>query len=303
LVEKLSEGEDVGPKGGVEEDSAKAVSMTQAAPVRLDKIVPLGEVSGSMSGTPMDVAIALGILVSEVNHPAFRDRVMTFHSDPSWVNLDGAKTIADKVNIVAGAPWGMNTDVLKAFELIAQVVKEQRLRKEEIPDLIIFSDMQFDEATASDDYGYRSNLFNPRKTIHEHIIDLFAEVGFDVSGEAYPAPRIVYWNLRGDTTGFPVQADAENVQMLSGFSPSLLELVMCGEALPVPDPNLDSKDDVEAGVEAEAAPSRPKVNPYQTFRAAMDKEVYDPVREALSKSREGVLKDYHFTSKSISIDQ
>jgi hypothetical protein len=46
------------------------------------------DVSGSMSGTPMEAAIALGILISEVTHLVFRDRihsgfspVLRIHSD------------------------------------------------------------------------------------------------------------------------------------------------------------------------------------------------------------------------------
>jgi hypothetical protein len=52
------------------------------------------------------------------------------------------------------------------------------------------------------------------------MCELFAEHNF-------PVPRVVYWNLQGaQQTNFPVQAGCENVQMLSGFSPSLLKLVM-----------------------------------------------------------------------------
>jgi hypothetical protein len=50
---------------------------TKASSVNVGKLVPLSDVSGSMGGTPMVVSIALGILISEVNHPAFRDRVLT----------------------------------------------------------------------------------------------------------------------------------------------------------------------------------------------------------------------------------
>ena len=51
--------------------------------VNLGKLVALVDVSGSMSGTPMEAAIALGILVSELAAPTFRDRVLTFESVPT----------------------------------------------------------------------------------------------------------------------------------------------------------------------------------------------------------------------------
>ncbi len=50
-----------------------------------------------------------------------------------------------------------------------------------------------------------------------------------ICGTPYPAPRIIFWNLRGDTLGSPAKSDDSNVQLLSGFSPSLLKHVMEGE--------------------------------------------------------------------------
>ena len=45
--------------------------------VDLGNIVPLVDVSGSMSGTPMEVAIALGILVSEITSAQYARRCFT----------------------------------------------------------------------------------------------------------------------------------------------------------------------------------------------------------------------------------
>ena len=39
----------------------------------------------------------------------------------------------------------------------------------------------------------------------------------------------IYWNLRGDTVGFPVQTDTPNTQLISGFSVSLLKLFLTGD--------------------------------------------------------------------------
>ena len=53
-----------------------AVSSGAQRAVGLSRVVAMADVSGSMCGTPMEVAIALGILTSEVTHPAFRDKGM-----------------------------------------------------------------------------------------------------------------------------------------------------------------------------------------------------------------------------------
>merc|ERR1719324_1928239 len=142
--------------------------------VDLGKLVPLVDVSGSMCGIPMEAAIALGILVSELSHAAFRHRALTFESQPSWVDLLGCAKLADKVRCLQAAPWGGSTDFEAACEMILQAAQAARLKPDEVPDLIVFSDMQFNQANG----GGRGRW------------------------EPYPAPRIIYWNLRGDTAGF-----------------------------------------------------------------------------------------------------
>ena len=217
--------------------------------LNLSKLVPLVDVSGSMRGTPMEVAIALGILVSEVTHPNFRDRMITFETFPKWVNLSSAKTLQEKVMQTRSAPWDNSTDFMKAIELILTVVRNNKMPPEEVPDLIVFSDMQFDQA----DRGYST---------HYQLI----EQKFRQLGPEYKPPRIIFWNLRGDTSGFPVTANTPNTQMLSGFSPAMLKLVLSGKEI-VSDDNTP-------------------ITPYQTFRLAIDDEVYDPVRLVIQESGE-----------------
>lgn len=204
--------------------AAEASATTTAArPVSLGRLVPLVDVSGSMSGDPMLVAITLGILVSEINHPAFRDRFITFESRPSWVKLSDCATLQEKVNKTKAASWGGSTDVEAAFNLIATVVESFNLGPEDIPDLIVFSDMQFDCAVGGN-----------QETQLQRIQRRFHDLGMRMRGSPFPAPRIIFWNLRGDTDGFPAQADSSNVQMLSGFSASLLKAVLEGDSLPTP---------------------------------------------------------------------
>ena len=47
------------------------------------------------------------------------------------------------------SPWGSNTNFEMAMEKILQVAVEAKLNPENIPDLIVFSDMQFDVARSS----------------------------------------------------------------------------------------------------------------------------------------------------------
>ena len=260
--------------------------------VDLGKLVPLVDVSGSMHGTPMEAAIALGILVSELSHPAFRHRALTFESRPNWVDLSGCAKIADKVRCLQAAPWGGSTNFEAACEMILQAAQAARLKPDEVPDLIVFSDMQFNQANGGGcgyyggyggGYGGGCNW----ETHHERLTRRFAEVGRAVCGEPYAAPRIIYWNLRGDTAGFPAAADAPNTQLLSGFSPSLLKLVLSGKDIVADEKEVTMPDGTVKLV-------REGPTPAETVRAALDDEAFDAVRLALAAVKHGPLAAYTF---------
>ena len=72
----------------------------------LASYVCMADVSGSMAGTPMHVSIALGILLSELTAPPFRDRVLTFSAVPQWHVFAPEMTYVQKVLSLKRADWG-----------------------------------------------------------------------------------------------------------------------------------------------------------------------------------------------------
>jgi hypothetical protein len=164
----------------------------------------------------------------------------------------------------------MNTNLEKAFALIEEVILRNSLSEKEVPDLIIFSDMQFDQAVGSE-----------HLTQLQRIDQRFHNIGMKIAGKPYARPRIVFWNLRGDTGGFPATASTPNVQMLSGYSPSLFNALVNGEA-------------IAAAADPENPDVQPTVTPYDTMRSILDDARYHAVREILSASSEGSLARYHF---------
>ena len=278
----------VGPAEGA--ISLKALERALPKHVDLGKLVPLVDVSGSMGGTPMEVAIALGILVSELTHDSFKNRVLTFESTPSWVDLSGCSSIRQKVERVQHAPWGGSTDFAAACERILATAEMAKLRADEIPDLIVFSDMQFDEAGGyHGGYGGYGGRGSTWETHFERLQRRFAEVGQKVCGEPYPAPRIIFWNLRS-SVGFPVAANAPNTQMISGFSPALLKLVVSGADLVG-----EEQEVVQADGTVKIVRSGP--TPMETLRKALDDECFDVVRRKLSEIDTGPLASYTFTKE------
>ena len=200
----------------MKEGVVESMKTLEEGAIDLGKLVPLVDVSGSMSGDPMEVAIALGILVSEVNDPHFRNRFITFESNPRWISFEEDWSLEQKVNHTRQAPWGGSTDLSAALNMIYNVVEENRLSEEEIPNLIIFSDMQFNQCS-------RWN-----ETMQQTIERKFATLGNTICGKPYRAPLMIYWNLRS-TEGHAVQADTPNTMLLSGFSPSMLKLILEGQ--------------------------------------------------------------------------
>lgn len=258
--------------------SLRAKKEAGAVPaIDLGKLVPLVDVSGSMAGEPMEVAIALGILVSEMNHPAFSHRLLTFENSPKWVHLSASMSLNEKVQKTKTAPWGGSTNLAAAMRRIADVIETNRLTMDEVPDLIIFSDMQFDQSTGN---GHHA------QTQLEQIQKLFADIGRKVCGKPYPAPRIIFWNLRGNTAGFPAKANAQNVQMLSGYSPSLFRFVTEG-VVKVEEEEAQGEMDVERVVKQKA-----QVDPYMTLRKVLDDVRYDAVRQVIVDVAEGVFSNY-----------
>ena len=185
--------------------------------VNLGKMIPMIDVSGSMSGDPLHAAIALGIRIAEKS--VFGKRALTFHSKPSWINLDTCPTFIDMVEKVQKSDWGMNTNFKKALDMILDAIISQRLLPNEVEGmtLVILSDMQCDQAD------------NSGETMYEYIEARYAEAGKKLFGQPYKPPHILFWNLRS-TSGFPSLSTQPNVSMMSGFSPTLLNL-FCEQGL------------------------------------------------------------------------
>ena len=174
------------------------------------------DVSGSMAGIPLEVAIALGLLISTVAPPPFQNALITFSESPTFFDIPSfCKDLYSKVRAISGMPWGGNTNFQKVFDTILKRALEHKLPKNKMPErLYVLSDMQFDEAFRD------SNVTN-----FEMVRAKYASAGYDM-------PEIIFWNLRSDTTkDFPVKFDERGVSLVSGFSPSILKYFMDGTEL------------------------------------------------------------------------
>jgi len=166
----------------------------------------------------MDVAISLGLYISERNEGAFKDSFINFDSSPKLISTKGS--LSERYNQMKTSPWGGSTNLQGAFKLMLNRAKSANVVAEEMPTMmIILSDMEFDLAK-NNDY-YKGSDWNP--TAQDMISKLYKDAG-------YVIPKIVYWNLnsRGDKNK-PVSFDEQGTCLVSGFSPAILTSLLSGK--------------------------------------------------------------------------
>nr|XP_043634911.1 uncharacterized protein LOC122606006 [Erigeron canadensis] len=207
---------------------------------KLTNCIAVCDVSGSMSGTPMEVAVALGLLVSELSAEPWKGHVITFSESPELHLIQG-RDLKSKTQFIRNMHWGCNTNFQKVFDRMLEVAVNGKLSEDEmVKRVFVFSDMEFDEAS--------SNLW---ETDYKVIQRKFKSHGYE------KVPEIVFWNLR-DSRSTPVTADQEGVALLSGFSKNLLTLFL-----------------EEGGViKPEDLPVKTELNPESIMEAAISGDLY-----------------------------
>jgi len=174
-----------------------------------------GPAGGNPNVTCMDVAISLGLYISERNVGPFQDAFVTFSESPKLQILKG--NLNERYNQLQRADWDMSTNLEAVFKLILKKATESNVPQSEMPTMIlILSDMEFNSAV-------RGRGWNP--TAQKMIETMYAEAG-------YKTPKVVYWNIqsRGDNNK-PVHFDTNGTALVSGFSPALLTNLLAGKDL------------------------------------------------------------------------
>ena len=182
----------------------------------LGNIIAMVDTSFSMHDNkmgPLFSAIGLGIRIAEKSK--FGNRVMTFSTNPKWVNLDDVKDdFVERVKKISKAEWGGSTNFRKALDLILDTAIQNNIDPNvmENMSLVILSDMQID---CADNTGNMETMFEMMK-------NKYYNAGIKTSYRTpYNLPNIVFWNLR-QTNGFPNTSMTKNTVMISGNSPMLL---------------------------------------------------------------------------------
>ena len=169
------------------------------------------DTSGSMYGTPINVAISLGLYCAERNKGPWHNHYISFSSRPQLIETRGTD-FCDKVRRIYQTNLCENTNIEAAFDMILNTAIRYRA---ELPEnVIVISDMEFDSAT-----GYYPRN---KETLMERIARKFENAG-------YKCPHLIYWNVDARQNNIPMIGHGR-ISYVSGFSPVIFQTIMSGKS-------------------------------------------------------------------------
>jgi hypothetical protein len=161
---------------------------------------------------------------------------LTFHEKPNFHLVCDGSSLYDRYKRLESADWGGSTNLQATFDLILNKAIAHKLSENDMPKrLFIISDMGFD----SIDRG--SNMTN------------FEMIKKKYSDSGYTMPSIVFWNVCGSSTDFPVSVRDNGTALISGFSVDIMSSFIDGK----------------------------EFSPYSILRNTLDSERLAPIRSVL----------------------
>ncbi|MCR4796023.1 MAG: DUF2828 family protein [Ruminococcus sp.] len=211
--------------GNISETERKSLdaawkSLPDLTASRRENAIAVIDGSGSMTCScggirPIDAALSLGIYFAEHNRGAFADHFITFSESPRLVEIKG-KDIVEKVRYCNTFNEVANTNLEAVFMLILRTAVKNKVSVKEMPSKIyIISDMRFDYCIVG---GNNEPMFREMRK-------LFKANGYDL-------PEIVFWNVNARCDAMPVTRSETGAALVSGYSPSIFDMVMGGEISP-----------------------------------------------------------------------
>ena len=221
------------PKGGI---------LERAIVVRDGSASMLNPIPGSTRICAEDVADALSVLCAQNLGGAFANRFITFSRTPQYVDLTGAESLHDRLAILSSYDECSNTDIEATMDLILGTVVSCGMKQEDIPAIVIVSDMEFDVARGACRWENGPEKID---TLFETIAEKWKSAGYEL-------PKIVFWNVNSRSNAVPMQENRNGLVLMGGFSQNLMDILSNGGSL------------------------------REAVAKKLESERYDPVTEALS---------------------
>lgn len=200
----------------------------------LENVMVVADGSGSMYNNqkprPIEVAVALAIYCAEHCKGEFNNKYITFSQTPRFVDLSGCSTLLGKVMTAMKNNEVANTNIEAVFQIILDTAIEKDARLDELPKtILIISDMEFDDCAETDEVVARNRYCHkcarPDDALFEKLRQRYRAYG-------YPLPRLVFWNVASRTGTIPIKENELGVTLVSGYSVSILKMILSGETDP-----------------------------------------------------------------------
>ena len=183
------------------------------------------DTSASMRGTPIEVAISLGMYCAEKAQGPFAGHYVSFSSRPQLIKVEGVD-FCDKVYRIWRTNLCENTDIEATFDMLLNTAIRNKCSQDELPqNIIVISDMEFDQARGRYRYDWASRSYISNgaetETLMEGIARKWAAAG-------YQMPKLIFWNVDARQNNIPMKLE-HGISFVSGFSPSIFQQIMSGK--------------------------------------------------------------------------
>jgi len=196
------------------------------------------------SVTALEVCNAMSIYFSEHSSGQFKNKFITFSKNPKIVDLSECTTLNEKIKEMHRHNEMANTNIERVFDMILEAAVINNIPQEEIPNILILSDMEFDECAVKGEGNWDDK-------IHEKDFE-FIRRKYEDAG--YKLPRLTFWNICSATGAIPVRENKMGVGLVSGFSPAVVRMVLSS-----------------------------RLDPWEILMEQLDSERYNAVEYALSE--------------------
>jgi hypothetical protein len=225
-------------------------------------IIPIVDTSGSMGSAQVDhIAIGLGILCSSLSTMvgcmiSFSERPKVFHLD-----FSENKDVFDHFTTIMKGPTGLSTNIDLTYKTLLELMVMSGMKETDFS-LLFLTDGQFDQQVIYSNH-------ESQQTFIQRIEKAFNDKGYNL-------PRSIFWNLNGMYPGFPATSSMKGVQMVSGYSQTLMKQVFIG------DYKYEIMKDGSMKVD---------IDPWTTFHKAITCKTFDMVSIILCRTNEGVFSE------------
>ena len=185
------------------------------------------DTSGSMMGTPMNVAVSLGLYCAERAGGPFANHYISFSSRPQLIECEGVDFV-DKTQRIMRSNLCENTNIEAAFDLLLDTALANNVHQKDMPqNIIVISDMEFDEATG-DNMGWYRGARNTSQMNSRNAETLLEGIAKKWNEEGYEMPHLIFWNVDARQANIPMIGNGR-ISYVSGFSPSIFQTIMTGK--------------------------------------------------------------------------